>query len=33
MQAARQEGVLVLWRGLLPRLLLKSFGSMIWYPP
>jgi len=30
-KAARQEGVLVLWRGLLPRLLLKSFGSMIWY--
>ena len=30
-KAARQEGVLVLWRGLLPRLLLKSCGSSIWY--
>ena len=26
-----QEGALALWRGLLPRLLLKSFGSMIWW--
>ena len=30
-KAVRQEGLLVLWRGLLPRLLLKSVGSMIWY--
>ena len=30
-KAARTEGVLVLWRGLLPRLLLKSCGSSIWY--
>ena len=30
-KAARQEGILVLWRGLLPRLLLKSLGSSIWY--
>eukprot|EP00308_Calcidiscus_leptoporus_P004876 CAMPEP_0119381182 /NCGR_PEP_ID=MMETSP1334-20130426/61744_1 /TAXON_ID=127549 /ORGANISM="Calcidiscus leptoporus, Strain RCC1130" /LENGTH=265 /DNA_ID=CAMNT_0007401233 /DNA_START=306 /DNA_END=1103 /DNA_ORIENTATION=- len=28
---ARQEGVLALWRGILPRLLLKSVGSAIWY--
>jgi len=25
------EGVLALWRGLLPRLLLKGWGSCIWY--
>ena len=30
-KAARQEGLPALWRGLLPRLLLKSVGSMIWY--
>eukprot|EP00966_Prymnesium_polylepis_P261023 6029356-Prymnesium_polylepis.1 len=30
-KAAKAEGVVVLWRGLLPRLLLKSIGSMIWY--
>ena len=28
-KAARQEGLLVLWRGLLPRLLLKGCGSSI----
>ena len=31
LQAAKDEGIAVLWRGLLPRLLLKSMGSMIWY--
>ena len=30
-KAARQEGLLALWKGLLPRLLLKSVGSAIWY--
>ena len=30
-KAARAEGALALWRGLLPRLLLKSLGSTIWY--
>lgn len=30
-KAALTEGIAVLWRGLLPRLLLKSFGGMIWY--
>lgn len=30
-KASRQEGALVLWRGLLPRLVLKSCGSCIWY--
>ena len=29
--AARTEGLLVLWRGLLPRLVLKSLGSSLWY--
>jgi len=29
---ARDEGVLALWRGLLPRLVLKAVGSLIWYP-
>ena len=29
--AARSEGFLSLWKGLLPRLVLKSFGSSIWY--
>mmetsp|Transcript_18226 Transcript_18226/g.59623 ORF Transcript_18226/g.59623 Transcript_18226/m.59623 type:complete len:289 (-) Transcript_18226:164-1030(-) len=28
----REEGVLSLWRGLLPRLVLKAAGSLIWYP-
>jgi hypothetical protein len=28
----REEGVLSLWRGLLPRLVLKAVGSLIWYP-
>lgn len=28
---ARTEGILALWQGLLPRLLLKSAGSSIWY--
>jgi len=31
-QIVRSEGVGALWRGLLPRLLLKAVGSMIWYP-
>lgn len=31
-QIVATEGVRSLWRGLLPRLLLKSLGSMIWYP-
>lgn len=30
-KAAAEEGLLSLWRGLLPRLLLKSCGSSIWY--
>ena len=30
-KAAKQEGMLALWRGLLPRLILKSLGSSIWY--
>jgi len=30
-KAVKQEGLIVLWRGLLPRLLLKSLGSSIWY--
>lgn len=30
-KASQQEGVLVLWRGLLPRVVLKSCGSCIWY--
>ena len=25
------DGVAALWRGLLPRLVLKSFGSSVWY--
>eukprot|EP00658_Telonema_sp_P-2_P066040 TRINITY_DN55157_c0_g1_i1.p2 TRINITY_DN55157_c0_g1~~TRINITY_DN55157_c0_g1_i1.p2 ORF type:complete len:123 (-),score=3.67 TRINITY_DN55157_c0_g1_i1:223-591(-) len=28
---AAHEGVLALWRGLLPRLVLKGAGSSIWY--
>lgn len=31
-QIVATEGLGSLWRGLLPRLLLKSLGSMIWYP-
>ena len=31
-QIVSTEGVASLWRGLLPRLLLKALGSMIWYP-
>lgn len=27
----RAEGVLALWKGLLPRLLTKAFGSLLWY--
>ena len=27
---ARTEGVLSLWKGLLPRLVLKSLGSSVW---
>ena len=30
-KAAKQEGLMALWRGLLPRLILKSLGSSIWY--
>ena len=30
-QAARSEGVLSLWKGLAPRLLIKGLGSTIWY--
>ena len=30
-QVAAKEGVLSLWKGLLPRLVLKSVGSSIWY--
>ena len=30
-QAAQREGALALWKGLLPRLLTKSLGSLIWY--
>jgi len=30
-KALQQEGALALWRGLLPKLLLKSVGSSIWY--
>ncbi|KAJ8601775.1 hypothetical protein CTAYLR_006830 [Chrysophaeum taylorii] len=29
--AARTEGIAALYRGLLPRLVLKSFGGAIWY--
>lgn len=29
--AAMADGVAALWRGLLPRLVLKSFGSSVWY--
>jgi len=29
-QAARNEGFMALYRGLLPRLLLKSLGGAIW---
>ena len=29
--AARREGLYSLWKGLLPRLLTKAFGSVIWY--
>ena len=30
-KAAADEGVTALYRGLLPRLLLKSLGGAIWY--
>jgi hypothetical protein len=30
-QAAALEGVGALWKGLLPRLVLKSLGSSLWY--
>lgn len=30
-KASLREGPMALWRGLLPRLLLKSCGSSIWY--
>ena len=30
-RAARSEGVLSLWKGLAPRLLIKGMGSTIWY--
>lgn len=30
-RVAAEEGILALWRGILPRLALKSFGSSIWY--
>ena len=30
-QAAAKEGIMSLWKGLLPRLIQKSFGSSIWY--
>lgn len=30
-KAVRSEGVLSLWKGLLPRLLTKGLGSLIWY--
>ena len=30
-KASQEEGIGVLWRGLLPRLVLKSTGSSIWY--
>lgn len=29
--AAKQEGILALWKGLLPRLVSMSCGSAIWY--
>ena len=29
--AVRTEGLYSLWKGLLPRLLTKSLGSVIWY--
>ena len=29
--AAMTDGVAALWRGLLPRLVLKSVGSSVWY--
>ena len=29
--AVRREGLYSLWKGLLPRLLTKSLGSVIWY--
>ena len=29
--AVRREGLYSLWKGLLPRLLTKSMGSVIWY--
>lgn len=29
--AARSEGLLSLWKGLAPRLLIKALGSTIWY--
>jgi len=30
-QASRAEGMASLWRGLLPRLVTKSTGSLVWY--
>ena len=30
-RAVRTEGPLALWKGLLPRLLTKATGSLIWY--
>eukprot|EP00614_Pseudopedinella_elastica_P024768 CAMPEP_0172645574 /NCGR_PEP_ID=MMETSP1068-20121228/239800_1 /TAXON_ID=35684 /ORGANISM="Pseudopedinella elastica, Strain CCMP716" /LENGTH=297 /DNA_ID=CAMNT_0013459811 /DNA_START=150 /DNA_END=1043 /DNA_ORIENTATION=+ len=30
-QVAKSEGVGSLWKGLLPRLILKSLGSSVWY--
>ena len=30
-QAAALEGVGALWKGLVPRLVLKSLGSSLWY--
>ena len=30
-KAAAEEGLVALYRGLLPRLLLKSVGGAIWY--
>ena len=31
-KAVRDEGILALWRGMLPRLLNKALGSSIWFP-
>ena len=30
-KAVRSEGVLSLWKGLLPRLVTKGLGSLVWY--